>query len=538
MIRRNDRMKKIKSKLALLFSVALLGTMFIVPSASAETTEQWATLYEQNFKEEGLTKDEVIADGLYLNAEKWWINTSDGLRTSSTDQYVYYTQDLGNKYKISGTFNYGGNSWPIIYGGTINEAGTQISGKQLLIDKNGAKAKLDGEALQNCYDAYATHKFELLYDNGTVTVTMKDSDGTVKETKSKTYDSVFSSNYFGWVTSGSYVSHMAMYDLRIEVPSDYTEYKTTYNETFTYSGDAPYTLDKVKEDWILSDNITATTGGLTAISPVNEEGKAQNSTAYAWYNHNLGTNYKAELKFNPKYYGGTSYCFNATTGNDKWGNVNAMKNGYVISIPQDWSSDKITLYKVDNETWIKLLSGTFAFGYSGVITINVECNNGQITVTASRGSVSDTVTYDATADIAANSAFASGLIGMHHGSKAWNTGSEFFKVVGLKVQQPDTDNTLSTLVTSVADDNTVTYSVKANNNGTTALEGAKVIVAAYEAGGRFLGAKMTDCTHMGQTTVSGEIPVTEGKTPAKVKAFFFDGLTNIKPLASSISKTL
>ncbi|MDD6564294.1 MAG: hypothetical protein PUF08_04360, partial [Clostridiales bacterium] len=149
-------MKKIKSKLALLFSVALLGTMFIVPSASAETTEQWATLYEQNFKEEGLTKDEVIADGLYLNAEKWWINTSDGLRTSSTGQYVYYTQDLGNKYKISGTFNYASNSWPIIYGGTINEAGTQISGKQLLIDKNGAKAKLDGEALQNCYDAYAT----------------------------------------------------------------------------------------------------------------------------------------------------------------------------------------------------------------------------------------------------------------------------------------------------------------------------------------------------------------------------------------------
>ena len=183
-----------------------------------------------------------------------------------------------------------------------------------------------------------------------------------------------------------------------------------------------------------------------------------------------------------------------------------------------------------------------AFGYSGVITINVECNNGQITVTASRsnerGSVSDTVTYDARDDIAANSAFASGLIGMHHGSTAWNTAPNFFKVVGFKVQQPDTDNTLSTLVTSVADDNTVTYSVKANNNGTTALEGAKVIVAAYEAGGRFLGAKMTDCTHMGQTTVSGEIPVTEGKTPAKVKAFFFDGLTNIKPLASSISKEL
>ena len=285
-------MKKIKSKLALLFSVALLGTMFIVPSASAETTEQWATLYEQNFKEEGLTKDEVIADGLYLNAEKWWINTKDGLRTSSTDQYVYYTQDLGNKYKISGTFNYGSNSWPIIYGGTINEAGTQISGKQLFIDKNGAKAKLDGEALQNCYDAYATHKFELLYDNGTVTVTMKDSNGTVKETKSKTYDSVFSSNYFGWKTAGGWLGHMAMYDLKIEVPAITAEFPVS--SPFAVERPIEISFNKSVDGETVADALSISPEAGDATVTMSDDGmtayvKYSNLTPLETYTLSLGT---------------------------------------------------------------------------------------------------------------------------------------------------------------------------------------------------------------------------------------------------------
>ena len=285
-------MKKIKSKLALLFSVALLGTMFIVPSASAETTEQWATLYEQNFKEEGLTKDEVIADGLYLNAEKWWINTSDGLRTSSTDQYVYYTQDLGNKYKISGTFNYGSNSWPIIYGGTINEAGTQISGKPLLIEKNGVEAKLDGEALQNCYDAYATHKFELLYDNGTVTVTMKDSNGTVKETKSKTYDSVFSSNYFGWKTAGGWLGHMAMYDLKIEVPAITAEFPVS--SPFAVERPIEISFNKSVDGETVADALSISPEAGDATVTMSDDGmtayvKYSNLTPLETYTLSLGT---------------------------------------------------------------------------------------------------------------------------------------------------------------------------------------------------------------------------------------------------------
>lgn len=528
-------MKNLKSKLVALLSLTILGSMLVVPSASADTT--WKTLYEQNFKQAGLTKADLTAEG-WTGLDKAELSSSGIKGVYPGGGTIKYTADVGSKYKLSGKMymSYGNNGLVFAFG--------KSSGNLVTVNLSESKS-----TALSCGPKSVTFDFEcgtgrqynytFLCDGKSVTATLSTEDGSINETKSLTLDEDITP-YFEYAHK-SY-SDIRLQSFKLEVPSDYTEYKTTYNETFTYSGDEPYTLDKVKEDWILSDNIKATTGGLTAISPENEEGKTKNSTAYAWYNHNLGTNYKAELKFNPKYYGGTSYCFNATTGTDKWDNVNAIKNGYVISIPQDWSSDKITLYKVDNETWIKLLSGNLAFGYSGVITINVECNNGQITVTASRGdargSVSDTVTYDATADIAANSAFASGLIGMNHGSKAWNTGTDFFKVVGFKVQQPDTDNTLSTLVTSVADDNTVTYSVKANNNGTTALEGAKVIVAAYEAGGRFLGAKMTDCTHMGQTTVSGEIPGTEGKTPAKVKAFFFDGLTNIKPLASSISKTL
>ncbi|MDD6563754.1 MAG: hypothetical protein PUF08_01605, partial [Clostridiales bacterium] len=358
--------------------------------------------------------------------------------------------------------------------------------------------------------AYATHKFELLYDNGTVTVTMKDSNGTVKETKSKTYDSVFSSNYFGWVTSGSYVSYMAMYDLKIEVPSDYTEYKTTYTKSET-------TKEALEAaGWVMKgDDVTVSdTGNITV--------QAGNPRA-VFYNQDLGTDYIATGSFS-KWYNGRNLYFNATLKADQtW----VEKGFYIKSALDDKAAE---LYVMGNST--PIATAKSGFGYS-VTNFKLIYKNGKITVINNANSTVLFNNIDLSSYIKADPDLASGGIGVYGATE-----SQYLGWTTFSVQQPDTDNTLSTLVTSVAGDNTVTYSVKSNNNGTTALEGAKVIVAAYEAGGRFLGAKMTDCTHMGQTTVSGEIPVTEGKTPAKVKAFFFDGLTNIKPLASSISKTL
>ena len=497
-------MKNLKSKLVALLSLTILGSMLVVPSASADTT--WKTLYEQNFQQAGLTEADLTAEG-WTGLDKAELSSSGIKGVYPGGGTIKYTADVGSKYKLSGKMymSYGKNGLVFAFGKSSgNKVTVNISENKSTAHSCGSKSV----TFDFKYGRGRQYNYTFLCDGKSVTATLSTEDGSINETKSLTLDEDITP-YFEYAHS-SY-SEIWLQSFKLEVPSDYTKYKTTYTKSET-------TKEALEAaGWVMKgDDVTVSdTGNITV--------KAGNPRA-VFYNQDLGTDYIATGSFS-KWYNHRNLYFNATLKADQtW----VEKGFYIESALED---NAAKLYVMGNST--PIATAKSGFGYS-VTNFKLIYKNGKITVI--NNNANSTVLFnniDLSSYIKADPDLASGGIGVY-GAKE----SEYLGWTTFSVQQPDTDNTLSTLVTSVADDNTVTYSVKANNNGTTALEGAKVIVAAYEAGGRFLGAKMTDCTHMGQTTVSGEIPVTEGKTPAKVKAFFFDGLTNIKPLASSISKTL
>ena len=108
-------MKNLKSKLVALLSLTILGSMLVVPSASADTT--WKTLYEQNFQQAGLTIADLTAEG-WTGLDKADLSSSGIKGVYPDGGTIKYTADVGSKYKLSGKMymSYGKNGLVFAFG--------------------------------------------------------------------------------------------------------------------------------------------------------------------------------------------------------------------------------------------------------------------------------------------------------------------------------------------------------------------------------------------------------------------------------------
>lgn len=487
----------------------------------------YKTVYEQNFQQAGLTVDDVTSDGWVI--KNMTPSTSYGLKGASGSSAIY-TMDLGTKYKVSGSFWFDANGVQFYYGGTVKN-GAYSGGKQITMDRNGASgSKLDGDVMNVTFPAYTVLNYEFTCNENVVTFLVKKSDGTVVVNQSKTYNSPLESNCICWYFDG-YAPDVRLNNIKIKVADDYKEYVTTYSRNFIYSTDeAPYTEDEIKaEGWVYSDFMSPTkSNGLYASTTTEQH-------AYAWYNKDLGTKYIADLEVTRNYYNEERFFFNATLDS-----TYGVVSGYAVQNHGDWGSDTIKLYKYVNGKATKVAESAIGLGGACPLSIHIEYDNGKIFVKETKASDSKvpTITYDATADIAANPELASGVIGgKSYWAKKFGTGNDFYAVRSLTVQQPDTENKLSTLIVNVADDNTVTYSVKGNNKTSEKLD-AIIIVAAYDVNGQLLGVDISGqyIGSLGVQAVTGTFACSEA--PANVKAFLIDGFKNLRPLASAILKNI
>lgn len=179
------------------------------------------------------------------------------------------------------------------------------------------------------------------------------------------------------------------------------------------------------------------------------------------------------------------------------------------------------------------------------MTLHVEYKDGKIFVHEQKSNASAaTISYDATADIAANPELASGVIGgksmkpkiFNHA----NGDTDQYVIRSLSVQKPEDGVQFGTLSANVAaGEETVTtsYSVKLNNNTAEKLNG-KILAAAYNTNGQLVGIDILGGKYgsMGQQDISGTIVCSEA--PATVKVFIFGDLADIEPLAAAATATL
>lgn len=296
------------------------------------------------------------------------------------------------------------------------------------------------------------------------------------------------------------------------------EYKTTYTQT------AKTTEEYTNQGWIYGGSNPKNDASFDVETGNNALRVNNYDMGYIIYNKNLGTDYIVDTTI-CTFYNGADLYFNATF-NEK----HEATSGFKININGEGKTYK--LYKVIDGTETELVSGTAAKAITNsVFTLQIAYKDGKIEIKSANGA---SLSYDATNILSDNPELASGVTGQRCTYKERVTQRDF------TVKQASTENELGALCASYAASDTaktVTYSVKARNNGSAVLADAKVIVAAYGADGALVGINVPNYTgKLGQESISHSFGVTSA--PAKVKAFFFDSFENIKPLTNALEETL
>ena len=278
-------MKKIKSKLALLFSVALLGTMFIVPSASAETTEQWATLYEQNFKQAGLTKADLTAEG-WTGLDKAELSSSGIKGVYPDGGTIKYTADVGSKYKLSGKMymTYGKNGLVFAFGRSSgNSVTVNLSENKSTALSCGSKSV----TFDFKYGAGRQYNYTFLCDGKSVTATLSTED--VSKTKSLTLDEDITP-YFEYAHK-SY-SDIRLQSFKLEVPAITAEFPVS--SPFAVERPIEISFNKSVDGETVADALSISPEAGDATVTMSDDGmtayvKYSNLTPLETYTLSLGT---------------------------------------------------------------------------------------------------------------------------------------------------------------------------------------------------------------------------------------------------------
>lgn len=533
-------MKNLKSKISMLLSLSLIGAMLTVPCAQAQAeTTQWKTLYEQDFRNPNMTVEDVLNAGWKTNNKQEismnQLNGSGGdaaygfqMNPTAVVKNIYATYEtkLGTKYKITTVVQFTGNNMAI---GLGNKEGNWVPGFAFSITDDSYAIKLESgeqkavvapikgsDNKATNIRSYEDYTVEIERDGTVLTANVKKGNDSVCDTLSVN-DETFTAadgklTLFGSASYGA----TRVKSVKIEIPQDYVaNYETVYTNT------AKTVEEYENQGWIHGYRGDTKPERKTEISGTNLI--LRSTGGYIYYNKDLGEGYEVETNFG-KYYNSVSYNFNAVIDN-----IGNMISGFYLDLPNDYETGTVTLGYRKNNANTTLTTGTVGAGGNGY-TLNIKYNNGLIKITDTTRKID--LTYDATDLVAQNPELAHGIMG-----QCYSTAQEAIWQGSFTFKQPAKNN-INTLIPVVSGEN-VNYSVKVDNNGRAALNGAKVIVAAYDNANNLIGID-TDAAYsgaLGQQTVSGSFAIGE-QAPASYKAFLFDGLDTIKPLANSITKSV
>ena len=526
---------------------------------------EYVTVYEQDFTQSGATADGWITENMSV--------TSNGLGNEYTagndafasqneygseDGYAIYNDDLGTKYKVSGTINYSGNFGSFI----INSGGEALIENEIEegINKNNLVKVTDGykitqnkkhtsagiltdknwgyDLTQNqfadVWEKENTTKdidgvdvdFEIEYDNGKITYICKCGENIINsfEYNLTTFEDEirYESGKFV-LTEGSYSYWIK--DIKIEKAS--SEYVTLYEQDFTQSG-------ATADGWIV-ENMSVTSNGLgnEYVEGDDSFGASVNSygseDGYAIFNQNLGENYKISGTVN---YSGNFGSFYLNTD----GNVNFERGDNQYIKPQNGygiNQNKINLSAglvVDGNWGWNQYQFTDLWEKANVtsgidsVDVNFELayNNGKITyICKCESGVINSFEFDLEEFSGDTTRFENGRFMLVESSYS-------YWIKNIKIETVS-EYAISD-VKATNDNGEISYSALVYNwDGS--LNDPALIAAVFDANGVMIDAKLIDYDGTaGINSVSGTITVDSEKVPDNVTIFFWQNLDKAAPL--------
>ena len=514
-----------------LFAIAENSYDFVIKNIKIEKAmSEYITVYEQDFSADDASTDGWIMDGMSLVEESFVGKTVKN--DTSLSGTMIYNENLGEKYKVSGSIYFTWNGLRYLLNSDATETDGTITVKNAYrVDQNKQTASIetiiDGQdwTVNGNYKlkennntsvlgGYEWYDFEVIYDNGVITYNFTNSSGAVN---SITYDVADMYAEYPRNTSGYFGINCTSDELfikNIKIEKAASEYIPLYEQDFSAE-------NSTADGWIL-DGFSITDDAELGKTVVSRSSLTE-PLAKMVYTKNLGENYKVSgsIWFD---YNGLRFLINSDIAENS--GVITVNDAYRIDQNKQTASVQTIIngedLGVNGNYKLKETNNTSVLGGYEWYDFEIVYNKGVVTYSfANSAGLVNSITYDMADMYADYPRHTNGYFGIE-------ASSEKLAVKNIKIETVSVYAISDVKATN--DNGEISYSALVYNwDGS--LNDPALIAAVFDANGVMIDAKLIDYDGTaGINSVSGTITVDSEKVPDNVTIFFWQNLDKAAPL--------